>query len=81
METITITIKIDEEYRKKIEQFDVCPSFEWYLIGVLLKHLSENGEMSMLIQKLSGNNLAARLQLMQLHDTVKLGMAMCEEIA
>ena len=74
METITITIKIDEEYRKKIEQFDVCPSFEWYLTGVLLEHLLKNGGMSKLVERVASGSNAAEIKLF---NTVQLGSTMC----
>jgi len=77
METITITIKIDKEYRKKIEQFDVCPSFEWYLTGVLLEHLLKNGGMSKLVEKVDAGSNAAE---MKLFNTVQFGRAMYETI-
>ncbi len=77
METITITIKIDKEYRKKIEQFDVCPSFEWYLTGLLLEHLMKNGGMSKLVDKVDAGSNAAEIKLF---NTVQLGRTMCEVI-
>lgn len=61
METISLTLRLDKEYRNKIEEFRV--KFEDYLIGVVLEHLMSSGPMEKLINRLKKESVAAHIEL------------------
>lgn len=73
METITVTIRIDENYRKSIEVFGV--NFEDYLTGVLLEHMMKNGDMGKMIKGLKEGRLTSKLKL---HNVAGVGETMTE---